>query len=126
MLRQSSFLLIGAALVLALASPARAASFDCNKATAKDEIAVCQNPLLSGLDSEMGGLWYAYSQFPFLMGANAARRDEAQDFLKRRAACGSTQLCLQGVYRARIQSLRDDIKSAIDGMQKQIDAAQKR
>jgi uncharacterized protein len=126
MLRQTSFLLISAALVLTLASPARAASFDCNRARTADEIAICKSPLLSGLDSEMGGLWYAYRQFPFLMGMSGVRQDKANEFLQSRAKCVADEACLAKAYRARIQQLREDIKSAIDGMQKQIDAAQKR
>jgi uncharacterized protein len=126
MLRQTSFLLMSAAFLLALAASAGAASFDCNRARTADEIAICKSPLLSGLDSEMGGLWYAYRQFPFLMGMSGARQDEADEFLQSRAKCVADEACLAKAYRARIQTLRDNIKSAIDGMQKQIDAAQKR
>ncbi len=54
-------LIAAVAACAVLVSPAGAASFDCNKATAPDEIAICANPDLSALDSEMGGLWFAYS-----------------------------------------------------------------
>jgi uncharacterized protein len=126
MLRQTSFLLMSAALLYILGAPADAASFDCNRARTAEEIAICKSPLLSGLDSEMGGLWYAYRQFPFLMGMSGVRQDEANAFLQSRGKCGPDEACLAKVYRARIQQLREDIKGAIDGMQKQIDAAQKR
>jgi len=98
---------------VALALPARAASFDCNKAKAPDEIAICTNPMLSALDSEMGGLWYAYSQVPFLMGMNAARQDEARAFLQNRALCGANVVCLTQAYHARIQVLKNNIKAAM-------------
>src|SRR5688572_30807346 len=86
----------------ALASPAGAASFDCNKANAPDEIAVCANPGLSALDSEMGGLWFAYSQIPFLMGMSGNRQDEARAFLQTRSACGANVSCLRSAYTQRI------------------------
>ena len=102
-----------AAAVAALSLPAGAASFDCAKAAAPDEIAICDNPGLSALDSEMGGLWFAYSQIPFLMGMSGNRQDEARAFLETRAACGANVSCLQSAYTHRIATLKTDIT---DGM----------
>ena len=101
----------GAALVLA--TPAQAASFDCARARAADEVTVCRTPALSALDSEMGGLWYAYSRVPMYMGGTGARRDEAAAFLTRRRACGRNRACLAGAYRARIAELRRGIDEAM-------------
>lgn len=107
--------LIAAALAsAALAGPAGAASFDCNKATHPDEIAICDNPNLSALDSEMGGLWFAYSKIPFLMGMNGNRQDEAQAFLQTRAACGANVSCLASAYDQRIATLKQQISSSIE------------
>lgn len=97
----------------ALALPAAAASFDCAKARAPDEIAICANPDVSALDSEMGGLWFAYSQMPFLMGMNGNRQDEAHAFLETRAACGADVSCLRGAYATRIATLKQQITSSI-------------
>jgi len=102
-----------AATLAALASPAAAASFDCSKAAAPDEIAICANPGVSALDSEMGGLWFAYSQIPFLMGMNGNRQDEAHAFLATRAACGADVACLTSAYHARIATLKQQITSSI-------------
>ncbi len=44
---------------------AQAASFDCAKAEAADEIAICKNPELSELDTEMGALWFTFDKLPF-------------------------------------------------------------
>lgn len=93
--------------------PAWAASFDCSLARSPDEVAVCGNARLSALDSEMGGLWYAYSRVPLLMGANGNRNDEAQAFLARRRACGSNVLCLSDAYQARLTTLRGEIDSSL-------------
>lgn len=102
-----------AAGLAALASPAGAASFDCGKAAAPDEIAICANPDLSALDSEMGGLWFAYSQIPFLMGMAGNRQDEARAFLEARAACGADVACLRNAYHQRIATLRQQITSGM-------------
>src|ERR1051325_474595 len=97
------------ASALLIPSRAQAASFDCARARAADEMAICRTPALSALDSEMGGLWYAYVRVPMLMGGNGARRDEAQAFFPRRAACGRNVACLTAAYRARIEELHRDI-----------------
>jgi uncharacterized protein len=97
----------------ALASPAGAASFDCSKAKAPDEIAVCANPDISALDSEMGGLWFAYSRIPFLMGMSGNRQDEARAFLETRAACGANVACLTGAYTQRIATLKQQLTSGM-------------
>jgi uncharacterized protein len=109
-------LLSWAALWLAVAVlPAEAASFSCTKASRPDETAVCAHPELSALDSEMGGLWFAYSRFPFLMGSNGVRHDETRQFLQDRAACAADVACLRKVYGARIAALQDGVKRALAG-----------
>ncbi len=107
--------LLAAALPAAflLATPASAASFDCSRARAADEVTVCRTPSLSSLDSEMGGLWYAYSRVPMLMGSNGNRGDEARAFLDRRRACGRNTACLTAAYRARITELHQGIDGAM-------------
>ena len=107
--------LLGLAL---LPAPARAASFDCARARKVDEVAVCRNAHLSALDSEMGGLWYAYQRVPMLMGANGARMDEARAFLALRAACRANLPCLAAAYRDRIAELRLGIDRAMAGFRR--------
>jgi len=103
---------LGFAVLAAL--PSQAASFDCDKAEAPDEVAICANPDLSALDSQMGGLWYAYSKVPMLMGANGARHDEAEAFLEARAACGGNVACLADLYDARIETLEQHISDQME------------
>ncbi len=102
-----------------LAAPASAASFDCAKAHTPDEIAVCNTPALSALDSEMAGLWYAYQKAPLLMGASGARHDEAQAFLARRRQCGADRDCLTRAYSERIGELRQRLDGFMSGVQDQ-------
>ena len=112
-MRTITALIAASAVCTALASPAGAASFDCKKAAAPDEIAICANPDLSALDSEMGGLWFAYSQIPFLMGMSGNRQDEARAFLQGRAACGADVACLRNAYRQRNATLKQQITSGM-------------
>jgi len=102
-----------AGATLFLATPAAAASFDCARARSADEVTVCRNASLSALDSEMGGLWYAYSRVPMLMGGNGNRGDEARAFLDRRRGCGRDTACLTAAYRARIGELHRGIDAAM-------------
>lgn len=112
-MRKTLILLAGFGGAAMFASPAEAASFDCARARAADEIAVCRSLELSALDSEMGGLWYAYSRIPMLMGGRSARADAAQAFLERRARCGRNLACLRAAYRDRIAVLRRGIDGAM-------------
>ena len=97
-----------------LTGPAYAASFNCAAASTPDEVAVCRTPALSALDSEMGGLWFAFRQVPMLMGSNGARMDDAQTFLAQRGNCGGNLACLRPLYHTRISVLRQEITAAMD------------
>ncbi|MDA4844076.1 hypothetical protein [Hoeflea poritis] len=50
---------------------------------------------------------------PLLMGASGNRQDEAQAFLKSRAACGSDTACLTSLYNDRISTLQKNIDWAV-------------
>ncbi|MCS0501830.1 lysozyme inhibitor LprI family protein [Ancylobacter mangrovi] len=117
-------LVVAAVLVAAgaAASPASAASFDCGKARTPDERAVCTDPALSALDSEMGALWFAYSRMPLLMGASGARRDDARTFLSDRAACGANTPCLTALYHKRNATLKQQLGGAIETLTKEANA----
>jgi uncharacterized protein len=95
-------------------APVHAASFDCDKVAKPDERAICRTADLSALDSEMGGLWFAFSKVPMLMGSNGARMDDAQAFLQARARCGGNLACLRPLYRGRIAALKQGISQAMD------------
>ncbi|KAB7646457.1 lysozyme inhibitor LprI family protein [Polymorphobacter fuscus] len=110
------FLRILVVAVGVAAGPAAAASFDCGKARTPDEVTVCATPALSSRDSEMGGLWYAYSRVPMMMGSNGARHDDAMQFLAQRSACGRDVACLTRVYDARNAVLRAGITDAMNTM----------
>lgn len=116
MTRISIGLAIGAAALLLPAAAATAAGFDCSRAASPDEVAVCANPQLSALDSEMTGLWFAYSRVPMLMGSSGNRHDDAEAFLARRKACGSDVACLTQAYQERIAQLQKQISESMTAM----------
>jgi uncharacterized protein len=84
---------------------AGAASFDCSKAEAADEKAVCADRQLNDQDVEMAVLYMQLK--PLLgMGARGDLEDEQTAWLKQRAACGADLTCLSKAYQGRIQQLR--------------------
>ncbi len=108
------------AFALPFAAPAAAQSFDCAKAAAADEKAICTDPALGNLDSRMATLWWVMGQAPLMMGARGALRDEQQAFLKARAACGAGTACLTKAYEARIAALEAAVKGQMQAYCKAI------
>ena len=91
--------------LLALGPPARAASFPCEKAAAPDEAAICAHLPLNDMDVEMA------TRFEILkdvlpMGGREKLRDDQEDWLKDRRACGADAACLRGAYATRLKVLR--------------------
>ncbi|SCY99009.1 lysozyme inhibitor LprI family protein [Microvirga guangxiensis] len=88
-----------------LGRPSEAASFDCSKAEAADEKAICADRRLNDQDVEMAVL---YTQLKPLLGRGARgdMEDEQAAWLKRRAGCGADRACLGKAYEDRVQQLR--------------------
>jgi uncharacterized protein len=97
----------------AAVAPAEAASFNCAKAKTATEIAICNTPHLSDLDTQMATLYGVRMQIPMLMGAREAARDEQLAFLARRGACGADVACIQQAYQSRIAVLNQTIQAAM-------------
>jgi len=95
------------------AAAARAASFDCAKAAKPDETAICGSTKLSDLDVEMATLYRVRMELPMLMGARGAAQDEQRAFLNQREQCGGNVTCIQAAYTARIATLNQTIKAAM-------------
>lgn len=99
--------------LLYLAAPAQAASFDCRKAAAPDEITVCNDRDLSDQDVRMD-TYFEIARGLVGMGQRGAMYDDHADWLKQRRACKADKACLRRVYAKRIKELRailDAIKS---------------
>ncbi len=98
---------------VAFAGAANAASFDCARASAPDEIAICGNPELSELDVRMATLYAVRMKLPMLMGSRGAAKDEQVAFLATRGACGADASCIADAYRARIDALNATLDAAL-------------
>ena len=100
--------------LLAIPGPVSAASFDCTKARAADEVAICRSRDLSDMDVRMATLFEVDTSL-VLMGQRGAMHDEQREWLKRRAACGSNVACLKTAYQVRIAELQkafEDIRAS--------------
>lgn len=97
--------LIPIALCLtALATPSVAAgpSFNCARATAPDERAICRSPALSAQDRQLARDYFAV-QHCTMMGGKGANLDDQLDWLRARSRCGGDRACLSNLYRVRIR-----------------------
>ncbi|WP_236462450.1 MULTISPECIES: lysozyme inhibitor LprI family protein [Pseudomonas] len=96
-----------------LISPASsAASFDCGKAKAPDEIAICKNVSLNDQDVTMA-LLYDLNKHFMAMGARGSLMDGQAEWLKQRHACGAKVSCLSTAYTQRIGLLRGFIDERV-------------
>ncbi|WP_141218195.1 lysozyme inhibitor LprI family protein [Bordetella genomosp. 11] len=105
----------GVLLSLGTTNIARAASFDCKKASGKVEHAICDDRNLDWLDQSMG-LLYADARASSTDEAAAALRRDQVEWLKARNACvalpNGVDDCLKGQMQTRIAQLDDAKKRA--------------
>ena len=94
------------ALALSLAAPiaAHAASFDCAKARAPDEKAICANLALNDKDVRMSVL-YDINKHTLAMGGRGAMEDAQRRWLRDRKGCGANRACLNRAYDRRLDEL---------------------
>jgi uncharacterized protein len=91
------------------AAHAEGPSFDCNKAKAPDEIAICDSKLLSELDSLLN---FAYEDATEESG-KATARAAAREGISERSACGSDETCIMAAQvnaLVRFQELGADVE----------------
>lgn len=87
-----------------VASTAQAASFDCAKARAPDEKAICANLALNDKDVRMSVL-YDINKRTLAMGGRGALQDAQQQWLRDRRSCGAQRVCLNRAYDRRLDDL---------------------
>jgi uncharacterized protein len=94
------------ALALTFVTPlaAHAASFDCARARAPDEKAVCANTALNDKDVKMSVL-YDVNRRTLAMGGRGALQDAQQQWLRDRRKCGANRACLNRAYDRRLGEL---------------------
>ncbi|PHM50275.1 lysozyme inhibitor LprI family protein [Xenorhabdus miraniensis] len=91
-------------MLLVLSPLSFAASFDCAKAKAPDEKAICSNPKLNDLDVEMS-VKYHFLKGLFTMGVSGDMYDDQTAWLKQRQKCKGNTACLLQSYHQRINQL---------------------
>ena len=89
----------GFALLLSVGfgTVAKAASFDCNKATTETEIAICADPELSALDELMGATWASQKREPYEVKLQT-------NWLAKRNSCEGDVSCIAFNYNIHLQT----------------------
>ena len=104
------FRLLGLALLISVSfgSMAKAASFNCNKATTETEIAICSDPELSALDERLSGVYVRGRQITKnVSGSNLEIQNNQIGWLNKRNQCGSETSCLLLAYQTRLEELKE-------------------
>ncbi|MGR4862228.1 lysozyme inhibitor LprI family protein [Caulobacter sp. LARHSG274] len=99
-------IMIGLVLAAALApAMAQAASFDCDRARAADEKAICASRPLNDKDVRMA-LLYEINRKTLAMGGREALEDAQHQWLRERRSCGPRRACLDRAYDRRLDELQ--------------------
>ncbi len=80
-------------------------SFDCRRATAPAEIAICRDPSLAELDRELAEAFRS-AQAAATGGDAAGLSAQQRAWMRRRDACGANPLCLRQTMAGRLAALR--------------------
>lgn len=91
-----------------------AASFDCRKASAPDEVAVCDSRELSELDVKMATLYETITKLVG-MGVRGDLQDQQRGFLRARGECGQSRGCIRKLYESRIHALEAEVARVARG-----------
>lgn len=95
----------------ATAAPAAAASFDCTRASAPDEVAICADRALSALDALVGRAYAEARRAPRGGGDPTDRADalaDARSFNARKRRCGADVPCLVSAHVGALEDLAVD------------------
>ncbi|AXS39416.1 hypothetical protein [Breoghania sp. L-A4] len=95
-------LLLTVSVLLLSTGLSAAQSFNCRYAKLPAEVAICQDPELSDLDSRMAALYFS---LPPRVRSYESRPQKA--WLSRRNRCGYNARCIADAYDDRIYELRN-------------------
>ena len=101
---------LGLALLLSVGTGtvAKAASFDCNKATTETEIAICADPELSALDELMGQAYRLAKTSADWMTPQELRNSQ-KAWLQQRNRCSENFDCLRSSYVQRLEEVSSGV-----------------
>ena len=100
------------ALSLLAVTGAKAASFDCSKAAAEDEKAICANLALNDADVRMTTMFDMETDL-VAMGERDALRGTQKTWLAHRATCKGDVACLKAAYDQRLSDLQKVFKDLV-------------
>ena len=112
MIKPTVIAVLASVSALLLSPVSSAASFDCAKAKAPDEIAICKHVSLNDQDVTMA-LLYDLNKHFMAMGGRGSLMDGQAEWLKQRRTCGSQVSCLSDAYTQRIGMLRSFIDKRV-------------
>ena len=98
-------------VVLGMAAGAEAASFDCGRARAADERAICASRTLNDRDVTLA-VTYRLTAHLMAMGGRGDLQDGQRAWLADRHRCGANAACLNRSYDARLSA----VQAAYDGI----------
>jgi uncharacterized protein len=102
-----SVLLVSASLSISInAAPRQQPSFDCRKAAAASEKAICANVTLSRLDFQLGRTWQTLLRdFDTDSVQETQMKQDQRAWIVRRTTCGDDANCIGKLYRDRLSAL---------------------
>jgi uncharacterized protein len=102
-----SVLLVSALLSSSInAAPPQQPSFDCRKAAAASEKAICANVTLSRLDFQLGRMWQSLLRaFDTDSVQETQMKQDQRAWIVRRTTCGDDANCIGKLYRDRLSAL---------------------
>lgn len=83
-------------------------SFDCSRASAPDEVAICSDPQLAKLDSLIAG---GYRDF---VGTFQPKQEVGRQLLQDRQSCGGDKVCIAAVQSAALDTFSVDVPDAAE------------
>jgi len=99
--------LVSALLSISInAAPRQQPSFDCRKAAAASEKAICANVTLSQLDFQLGRTWQTLLRaFDTDSVQETQMKQDQRAWIARRTTCGDDSTCIGKLYRERLSAL---------------------
>jgi uncharacterized protein len=102
----SVLLISGLSSISINAAPRQQPSFDCRKATAASEKAICANVTLSRLDFQLGRTWQTLLRaFDTDSVQETQMKQDQRAWIVRRTTCGDDANCIGKLYRDRLSAL---------------------
>ncbi len=98
--------LCGTGAAIGASAPAEAASFNCVRAKAPVEVAICNDPGLGEMDEQMASLYFRLTNTAPGWAVRQVKSEQS-GWIRQRNACGYDIGCIASAYDRRINRLYD-------------------